>query len=77
VNPLRSLPPVDSRTEAPTPVWISLAHAAVLIDTTAKALAMRLARTQLPPGIVTKMGRRVLVNRLKFLAWVELGCEGA
>jgi len=71
VNPLRSLASVDARTEAPTPVWISLAHAAVLIDTTAKALAMRLARSQLPPGIVTKMGRRVLIHKGRFLAFIE------
>lgn len=63
----------EKQTEIPSPIWISLAHAAALIDTTPKALAMRLSRTLLPPGIVTKLGRRVRLHRQRFLEAVERG----
>lgn len=50
-------------------VWIHLSTAALLVDSNAEALRKRVK--DLPPGVVRKWGRSVLIHRERFLAWLE------
>jgi hypothetical protein len=62
-----------AQSEEVVPVWIRLATAAALIDTSPKALAMRVSRGQVPADIVRRLGRTVLIHRAKLLTWLEGG----
>lgn len=67
---LEADPGGSSGRQAPVVVWLRLGSAAVLVDSSAEALRKRLNRTSLPPGIVKRWGRSLLIHRERFLAWL-------
>lgn len=70
----RLLQPIDP--PAVEAVWIRVETAAALLDLTPEALRCRLRRTDLPPGILKKWGRAVLLHRQRLLDFVETGAGG-
>lgn len=73
-GPVPRLAGATAQEQEPTgAVWIKLETAAKLIDSTAPALRKRLSRMRLPPGLVTRFGGSIRINRTLFLAWVGSG----
>lgn len=58
------------------PALIRIPTAARLIDTSAAALRKRLARTDLPRGILLRWGRVLMIDRKKFFRWLAEGAGG-
>lgn len=65
---LRAVP--KEQTSKPEAIYIRLKTAAVLIDSTRGALHKRLIRNEVPPGVMTRFGKRILIHKQKFLKWV-------
>lgn len=56
------------KTEA---IYVRLRTAATLIDSTPGALHKRLIRNQVPLGVMTRFGQRILIHKENFLKWVS------
>ncbi len=58
------------RLNKPEAIYIQIQTAAALIDSTRGALYKRLIRSQVPPGVMTRFGYRILIHKENFLKWV-------
>ena len=54
-------------------IYWGMATAAKALDMSPEALRCKLRRSNLPPGIVRKWGRSVLLHRERLLGWLEAG----
>ncbi len=62
-----------SRPPAEGAIWLRMRSAAQIVDLSPGALRKRLSRAEVPPGVMRRWGRTMLLHKERFLAWVEGG----
>lgn len=64
--------PVPTLPSTSAAVYLRIASAASLIEgMTPAALRKKILRSTVPPGVIRRWGRSILIHREKFLAWIE------